>query len=110
MRLPLWVEPKCEVWNLPLKKEAATSSVILFFCFQPEGNHLLQQARKNIALNKTVLMSGGALIGNSFIEAVGNDAKGMYFIGPVRHAGPGVDQMDAVYEKNMGRRHPSVII
>jgi len=55
-------------------------------------------------------MSGGALIGNSFIEAVGNDAKGMYFIGPVRHAGPGVDQMDAVYEKNMGRRHPSVII
>ncbi|MBA3005376.1 MAG: hypothetical protein KKB91_04325 [Proteobacteria bacterium] len=95
---------------MPLKKEAATSSVILFFCFQPEGNHLLQQARKNIALNKTVLMSGGALIGNSFIEAVGNDAKGMYFIGPVRHAGPGVDQMDAVYEKNMGRRHPSVII
>ncbi len=78
---------------------------LLFFpLYQPEGNHLLQQARKNIALNKTVLMSDGALIENSFIEAVANDAKGMYFIGPVRPAGPEVEQMDAVYEKKYGEK------
>lgn len=84
---------------------ANSQAELLFFpLFQPEGNRVLQQARKNAVLKKTVLMSGGALIENSFVEAVGNDAKGMYFIGPVRPTGPEITQLDAVYEKKYGEK------
>ena len=56
---------------------------LLFFpLFQPEGNHMLRAARKIEALEKTIMMSDGALIGNMFISDMGDLAKGMYFIGP----------------------------
>lgn len=87
---------------------ANSRAELLFFpLFQPEGNHLLRQARKTSNLNKTVLMSSGSLIEKSFIETVGDDGKGMYFVGPVRPAGPEVERMDAVYEKRYGEK-PSV--
>lgn len=87
----------------PVVTAVATSQAdLLFFpLFQPEGNYLLQQARKNAGLNahKTVLMSDGALIEGSFISAMGDEARGMYFVGPVRPAGPEVEEMEAAYEK-----------
>ncbi len=56
---------------------------LLFFpLFQPEGNHILLQARKTPGLEKTVLMSDGALVDNTFIEAVKAKGRGMYFVGP----------------------------
>ena len=56
---------------------------LLFFpLFQPEGNRLLRAARRLSQAKGVVLMSGGALIENSFLEDVGNDAIGMYFVGP----------------------------
>ncbi|HWR03345.1 MAG TPA: branched-chain amino acid ABC transporter substrate-binding protein [Humidesulfovibrio sp.] len=58
------------------------AELVFFPLFQPEGNHLLMQARRDPAMKKTVLMSDGALIEQSFIEAVQDDAVGMYFVGP----------------------------
>lgn len=56
---------------------------LLFFpLFQPEGNQLLLQARKNPELKNLVLMSDGSLIEQSFIDSVKDAAIGMYFIGP----------------------------
>jgi len=56
---------------------------LLFFpLFQPEGNHMLRAARKIEALGQTVMMSDGSLIENSFIDDMGDLAKGMYFVGP----------------------------
>jgi len=56
---------------------------LLFFpLFQPEGNYLLAEIRRLPALEKTILMSDGALIENSFIAEMGDLARGMYFVGP----------------------------
>jgi len=68
----------------PLLTAVANSQAeVLFFpLFQPEGNHLLSQARKDKRLNQITLMSDGALIENSFLAAVGDLARGMYFVGP----------------------------
>lgn len=56
---------------------------LLFFpLFQPEGNHLLTQARNHAQLGALVLMSDGALIEHSFLAAMGDLARGMYFVGP----------------------------
>lgn len=62
---------------------AGSQAELLFFpLFQPEGNHLLTQARSFAPLANTVLMSDGALIEHSFISAMGELARGMYFVGP----------------------------
>ena len=60
----------------------AEADLIFFPLFQPEGNYVLLQARKSPGLAKTILMSDGSLIENSFIQAVGADGLGMYFVGP----------------------------
>jgi len=71
---------------------------LLFFpLFQPEGNHLLLQARLLPELDKTLLISDGALIEKSFLEAVGDTAKGMCFVGPTPPQGPAVDLLNAAY-------------
>jgi branched-chain amino acid transport system substrate-binding protein len=72
---------------------------LLFFpLFQPEANHVLLQARKTPAFEKIILMSAGALIESSFIEAVKDAGKGLYFIAPFRPGGPGVDALERDYK------------
>ncbi len=58
------------------------AQLVFFPLFQPEGNHVLLQARKTPGMEKIVLMSDGSLIDASFISAVGKAAVGMYFVGP----------------------------
>jgi branched-chain amino acid transport system substrate-binding protein len=66
-----------------LEAVAASDADLLFFpLFQPEGNGVLQAARANPALAGLTLMSDGSLIDQSFIAAMGDAAKGMYFVGP----------------------------
>ena len=72
---------------------------LLFFpLFQPEGNHVLLQARKTAGFEKIILMSDGALIESSFIEAVKDEGKGLHFVGPSRPGGPDVDALTMDYE------------
>ena len=81
---------------------------LLFFpLFQPEGNHLLLQARKLPALDQTLLISGGALIEKTFLEAVGEAAKGMCFVGPAQYSGPAVEQLTIAYKKKY-KEEPAV--
>lgn len=62
---------------------ANSGAELLFFpLFQPEGNYMLRAARKIEALGRTIMMSDGSLIENSFISDMGDLAKGMYFVGP----------------------------
>jgi branched-chain amino acid transport system substrate-binding protein len=62
---------------------AQSQAKLLFFpLFQPEGNHILAQGRKHAQLGDLVLMSDGALIEHSFLAAMGDLARGMYFVGP----------------------------
>ncbi len=61
---------------------AAKADLIFFPLFQPDGNFLLAKVRKTPLLDNIVLMSDGALIENSFITAMGELARGVYFVGP----------------------------
>ncbi|MBU1138678.1 MAG: branched-chain amino acid ABC transporter substrate-binding protein [Proteobacteria bacterium] len=71
---------------------------LLFFpLFQPEANYILLQARKIPALDKILLISGGALIEKTFLEAVGEAAKGMCFVGPTQPSGPAAEQLTRAY-------------
>ncbi len=81
---------------------------LLFFpLFQPEGNNILLQARKLPALNDTLLISGGALIEKSFLDEVGDVAKGMCFVGPTNPKGDAVNQLAAAYETKF-KEQPTV--
>ncbi len=72
---------------------------LLFFpLFQPEGDRVLLQARKLPGFKDIVLMSDGALIESSFIEAVKNQAKGMYFVGPAAPSGQSAANLTREYD------------
>jgi branched-chain amino acid transport system substrate-binding protein len=71
---------------------------LLFFpLFQPEGSLLLLQARRTPGFERMILMSDGALIESSFIEAVQEQGKGMYFVGPKSPGGPAIDDLAREY-------------
>lgn len=71
---------------------------LLFFpLFQPEGNRILLQAWQTAGFEQVILMSDGALIEKTFIEAVGEKGKGMYFVGPAKPGGPEIDTLEKEY-------------
>ena len=71
---------------------------LLFFpLFQPEGNRILLQSKKLAGLEQVVLMSDGALIEKSFLDAVGGMGKGMYFVGPANSNGALVKALEQDY-------------
>lgn len=77
---------------------AQSQAELLFFpLFQPEGNHILSQARKHAQLGKIVLMSDGALIEHSFIATMGDLARGMYFVGPSHATTPRSEALAKTY-------------
>jgi len=71
------------------------------FCplFQPEGNYILLQARKMLGFEHISLMGGGALIDRSFLKAVGEKSKGMYFVGPSHPVKSITGALDEVYSR-----------
>lgn len=76
---------------------------ILFFpLFQPEGNDVLLQAKRTPGFESVVLMSDGALIESTFINAVGEEGKGMYFVGPEYPSGPKVAVLAGEYLSKYG--------
>lgn len=75
----------------------AQAELLFFPLFQPEGNHILLQARETPGFESMVLMSDGALIEASFLQAVGEKGRGMYFVGPSRPVGPAVDALAREY-------------
>lgn len=77
----------------------AKAELLFFPLFQPEGNHILLSARKMKEFSEVVLMSDGALIESSFLTAVGEAARGMYFVGPVSPSGAAVDALATVYRQ-----------
>ena len=87
--------------------ETSGAQLLFFPLFEPEGNNILLQARENHGLDKTVLMSDGALIQNSFLDAVKDKGKGMYFVGPSFPKNDAVNTLVKKYEKKFARP-PSV--
>lgn len=87
----------------------AEAQLVFFPLFQPEGNNVLLQARKMPGFEKVALMSDGSLIDQSFIEAVGAAAVGMYFVGPTPPArSPEVEKLVAAYEAKYRTPPPTI--
>lgn len=84
-----------------LEAVAASKAELLFFpLFQPEGNYVLLAARSMPELAGVTLMSDGSLIENTFIKAVGEASKGMYFVGPTPpQPGPALDALCGRYRE-----------
>jgi branched-chain amino acid transport system substrate-binding protein len=70
---------------------AGTPQIIYFPVFEPEGNRIAQQARQVAGLGSTVLMGADGLFADTFPEATGDAAAGMYL------SAPAVDPADARY-------------
>lgn len=86
----------------------AGAQLLFFPLFQPEGNHVLLQARKTPGFEKITLMSDGSLIDASFIEAVKEAAVGMYFVGPTPpQKTPELDKLLAQYQAKYGAQPPT---
>jgi branched-chain amino acid transport system substrate-binding protein len=83
---------------------------LLFFpLFQPEGNRVLLQARATPGFKNVVLMSDGSLIESSFIEAMGANAVGMYFVGPTPPApSPALDRIVSEYVAKFKEKPPTI--
>jgi len=63
-----------------LTSVAISEAELLFFpIFPSEGSHIVRQAKEMTALENIILLGGGALLTNTFIESVGADGLGMYF-------------------------------
>lgn len=75
----------------------ARAQLLFFPLFQPEGNHILLQAREMDAFNDMVLMSDGALIDASFLDAVKEKGLGMFFVGPASYEGEMVKVLEQKY-------------
>jgi len=79
---------------------AESKAQLLFFpLFQPEGNQILAQTRKNPRMEGLVLMSDGALIENSFLAAMGDLARGMLFVGPSVTKTAGGNELAQTYQQ-----------
>lgn len=88
-----------------LKAVINSNAQLLFFpLFQPEGNHILLEAVKTEGFEEILLISDGALIEKSFLDAVGKDAEGMCFVGPRRPKGKRVQALSEAYEKKYNRK------
>jgi len=85
---------------LPVLSAVAHSEAeALFFpLFPAEASKLLLRARRMPELRQLHFISGGSLIEQSFLDAVGAAARGMSFVGPVVPRGPAVDKLALAYE------------
>jgi branched-chain amino acid transport system substrate-binding protein len=78
---------------------AASGAELLFFVvFPPEGDHIVLQAWKVDALENVTLMTAEGLYFDSFIQAVGEAGRGVYFNAPAPPQGPAYDAFVAQYE------------
>lgn len=87
---------------------AAGADLLFFPLFQPEGNNLLRAVRERPVLSSLIVMSDGSLIEQSFLDAMGDAAKGMYFVGPTP-PGPSeaVTALTARYRDKYGEMPPT---
>ena len=85
----------------------ADAQMLFFPLFQPEGNYILLQTREIDTFRDIVLMGGGALIDNTFLNMVGDKAKGMYFVGPASLKNKDADSLLEKYRETF-KTPPSV--
>jgi len=84
----------------PVLAAVAVSGAEIVFLplFPPEADRIVLQAKEVAGLESIILLSGGTLLIESFIESVGPDGVGMYVAGRAPHEGPALDELLSAYE------------
>ncbi|RMG90847.1 MAG: branched-chain amino acid ABC transporter substrate-binding protein [Chloroflexi bacterium] len=86
---------------------AADSPDVLYFpIFEPEGNFIAAQSKEIPGLENTTLMGADGLLVDSFPEATGPAAEGMYLSGPYI-TGSAYDEFLSKWEAKFGGSPPS---
>jgi branched-chain amino acid transport system substrate-binding protein len=83
----------------PVLTSIATGApeIIYFPIFEPEGDLIAQQAKEVAGLEETTLMGADGLFADTFPEATGDAAVGMYLSGPY------VDPVDTRYSEFLNK-------
>lgn len=85
------------------------AELIFFPLFQPDGNNLVRQARQTTGFSQVILMSDGSLIDESFLEDMGADAQGMFFVGPTPPSPSAeLDRLAGEYRTRYGIQAPTI--
>jgi branched-chain amino acid transport system substrate-binding protein len=78
------------------------AELVFFPIFPAEGALFVQQAKEVTGLENINLIGVDALRVNTFIEAVGADGVGMYFVGSAPPEGPANDELVSEYQSKYG--------
>ena len=74
------------------------AELVFFPVFSPEADFIVLQAHELAALQHSVLMGGGALLTEGFINSIGADGVGMYIVSAQPAHNPAIDALMTVYE------------
>jgi len=82
---------------------ASSGAELVFFpLVLPEGTFVARQAKEVAGLGNILLMGSRGLRSDAFIESVGTDGVGMYFVGLISPEGPASDELASEYESRYG--------
>ncbi|MGH6892432.1 MAG: branched-chain amino acid ABC transporter substrate-binding protein [Dongiaceae bacterium] len=80
------------------------AELLFLALFEPEGDLVIQQKAKDAALAPIKVMSSDGLMLGTFLETVGKDSVGMYFVGPAKASGADYDAFVSKYEAKYGEQ------
>ncbi len=90
-----------------LEAVANSGAEFLFFpLFQPESDFIVLQVKEAAGLENIILMSSPASLTEGFINNVGEDGLGMYFMGVAEPQTPISNKLRAAYEAKHGEPPP----
>jgi branched-chain amino acid transport system substrate-binding protein len=80
------------------------AELLFLALFEPEGDLVMQQKAKDASLSSVKAMSSDGLMLGTFLQTVGTDSIGMYFVGPAKASGANYDAFVARYEDKYGEQ------
>jgi branched-chain amino acid transport system substrate-binding protein len=86
---------------------ASGAELVFFPIFEPEGNFIVTQTKEVEGFDDIIKMSADGLFVDTFVEDVGVESIGMYFILPAAPKGPGNDAFLKDYETKYNEKPPS---
>ncbi len=78
------------------------AELVFLSLFNPEGILVVRQAREKSGLQDVIFIGGGSFRTQAFVESIGLQGVGMYFVGTVAQSGAASDALAATYEARYG--------
>jgi branched-chain amino acid transport system substrate-binding protein len=79
------------------------AELVFFPLFQPEADFIVLQSKEVDGFENITLMAADAVLATTFIEAIGTDGVGMYWVGPTSPTGPDYDNFVTNFEQKFAR-------